>query len=79
MTSYQEVGGGRHGDPVVEQFPGVVVHGTALLHRLAAKQELQSENKYISDKTAISVNNSLMTKLAGDYFNNQLIGKDVYL
>lgn len=56
MTSYQEVGGGRHRDPVVEQFPGVVVHGAALLHRLAAKQQLQSGNKHISDKTAISVN-----------------------
>lgn len=31
---YQEVGGRRHGDPVVEELSCVVVHGPALFHRL---------------------------------------------
>lgn len=31
---YQEVGGRRDGDPVVEQFSCVVVHGPTLFHRL---------------------------------------------
>lgn len=32
--THQEVGGRRHGDPVMEEFTGVVVHRTARLHRL---------------------------------------------
>lgn len=31
---YQEVGGRRHGDAVVEQLPCVVVHGSTAFHRL---------------------------------------------
>lgn len=34
--SYQEVGGRRNGDPVVEQLPCVIVHGPALFHRLGS-------------------------------------------
>lgn len=34
--SYQEVGGRRNRDPVVEQFPCVIVHGPTLFHRLGS-------------------------------------------
>ena len=36
--TYQEVGWRRHCDPVVEQLPCVVVHRTALFHRLEETQ-----------------------------------------
>lgn len=40
--SYQEVGGRRHGDPVVEQFSCVVVHRTASFHGLKETRTLFS-------------------------------------
>ena len=36
--SYQEVGGRRHGDPVVEHFSHVVAHLTAPFYRLGKQR-----------------------------------------